>query len=85
MSATGVARSQQETSEMSSDTSFTAIETADLRAFAGAMIPASASYKMPGADDEMIFADVVKSISREFASLPPTWRTFRPNSTAFSS
>ena len=50
---------------MSSDTSFTAIETADLRAFAGAMIPASAPYKMPGADDELIFADVVNSLGRD--------------------
>ncbi len=40
-------------------------ETADLRAFAGAMIPASTSYKMPGADDELIFADVAKSLGRD--------------------
>ena len=40
-------------------------ETADLRAFAGTMIPASAPYKMPGADDELIFADVVKSLGRD--------------------
>lgn len=41
------------------------VETRDLRAFAGVMIPASAAYKMPGADDELIFADIVKSIGRD--------------------
>ena len=41
-------------------------EVRDLRALAGHMIPASATYKVPGADDDMIFADIVKSLERDF-------------------
>jgi hypothetical protein len=44
-------------------------ETDDLLAFAGTMIPASTRYGMPGADDETIFADVVKSIGRDLDDL----------------
>jgi len=40
-------------------------EARDLRALAGLMIPASAAYKVPGADDEQIFADIVKSLERD--------------------
>ena len=40
-------------------------ETRDLRAFAGLMIPASMRYGVPGADDETIFADIVKSLGRD--------------------
>ncbi len=40
-------------------------ETLDLRAFAGAMIPASARHGVPGADDDAIFADIVKNIGRD--------------------
>ena len=29
------------------------------------MVPASAEYCMPGADDEAIFADIVRSLSRD--------------------
>ena len=43
----------------------TATETCDLRAFAGTMIPASERYGAPGADDEAIFADIVKSLGRD--------------------
>ena len=43
----------------------TATETRDLRAFAGMMIPASARYGVPGADDETIFADMVKNLGRD--------------------
>ena len=41
-------------------------EAKDLRAFAGTMIPASARYGVPGADDEKIFVDIVKSLDRDF-------------------
>ena len=44
-------------------------ETDDLRAFAGTMIPASATHGVPGADDEKIFADIVKSIGRDLGDL----------------
>ena len=40
-------------------------ELPDLRALAGLMIPASTRYGVPGADDELIFADIVKSLERD--------------------
>ncbi|MFI4999898.1 MAG: hypothetical protein ACHQK9_08475 [Reyranellales bacterium] len=43
----------------------TPAETRDLRAFAGTMIPASARYGVPGADDELIFADILRSLGRD--------------------
>lgn len=45
----------------------TAPEIRDLRALAAIMIPASATYGVPGADDELIFADIVKSLERDTA------------------
>ncbi|MBM3649263.1 MAG: hypothetical protein FJX11_15880 [Alphaproteobacteria bacterium] len=39
--------------------------TRDLRAFAGTMIPPGPSYGVPGADDETIFADIIKSLERD--------------------
>ena len=44
----------------------TEAEARDLRALAGHMIPASAAYKVPGADDDLILADIVKSLERDF-------------------
>jgi hypothetical protein len=40
-------------------------EARDLRALAGLMIPASTTYKVPGADDDLIFADIMKSLERD--------------------
>jgi len=40
-------------------------EARDLRALAGVMIPASAEYKVPGADDDKIFADILRSLERD--------------------
>ena len=40
-------------------------EARDLRALAGEMIPASTTYKVPGADDDLIFADILKSLERD--------------------
>jgi hypothetical protein len=40
-------------------------EARDLRALAGMMIPASTTYGMPGADDDRIFADILKSLERD--------------------
>lgn len=67
-------------------------ETDDLRAFAGAIIPASAKHGVPGADDEKIFADILKSIGRDLddlraalkklagiAALPPAQRLEKAN------
>lgn len=42
-------------------------EIRDLRALAGLMIPASATYGVPGADDDLIFADIVRSLERDTA------------------
>ncbi len=47
------------------DTMLTPAETDDLRALAGMIVPASAKYKVPGADDDLIFADIVKSLGRD--------------------
>jgi hypothetical protein len=37
----------------------------DLRALAGLIIPSSATYDVPGADDERIFADILRSLERD--------------------
>lgn len=37
----------------------------DLRALAGTIIPASQTYDVPGADDERIFGDILKSLERD--------------------
>ena len=37
----------------------------DLRALAGMIIPASAAYGVPGADDERIFNDILRSLERD--------------------
>lgn len=43
----------------------TATEQRDLKALVAEMIPASTTYGVPGADDEAIFADIVKSLERD--------------------
>ena len=40
-------------------------EIADLRCLAGMIIPPSAKYGVPGADDDTIFADIVSSVGRD--------------------
>jgi hypothetical protein len=42
-----------------------AAEIRDLRCIAGMMIPASAEFGVPGADDAVILADIVKSLGRD--------------------
>jgi hypothetical protein len=37
----------------------------DFRALAGAIIPPSAAYGVPGADDERIFSDILRSLERD--------------------
>src|ERR1700676_785314 len=37
----------------------------DLRVLAGTIIPSSSSYGVPGADDERIFADILRSLERD--------------------
>jgi hypothetical protein len=52
---------------MQNDTESTlsAAELRDLRCIAGMMIPASTEFDVPGADDPIIFADIVKSLGRD--------------------
>jgi len=44
----------------------TETERADLRCLARLIIPPSAKYGVPGADDDTIFADIIASIGRDF-------------------
>jgi hypothetical protein len=41
----------------------------DLRALAGTIIPASATYGVPGADDELIFKDILGSLERDHGDI----------------
>jgi hypothetical protein len=43
----------------------TADQARDLRALAGMIIPASAVYDVPGADDEAIFGDILRNLERD--------------------
>jgi hypothetical protein len=43
----------------------TAEQARDLRALAGAIIPASRDYDVPGAGDELIFNDILRSLERD--------------------
>ena len=47
------------------DQDLTAEQVRDLRALAGIIIPPSAVYGVPGADDERIFNDVLRSLDRD--------------------
>lgn len=40
-------------------------EVRDLRRLAGIMLPASAEHAVPAADDEVIFADIIRSLGRD--------------------
>jgi hypothetical protein len=40
-------------------------ESRDLRCLAGMMIPASAEFDVPGADDAIIFADIIGTMGRD--------------------
>jgi hypothetical protein len=50
---------------MSADTTLTQQQIDDLRAIAGTIIPASAEYKVPGADDPAIHADILATLGRD--------------------
>lgn len=47
---------------VSSKPSLSAEERSALRCVAGCIIPASAEYDVPGADDDTIFADIIRSL-----------------------
>ena len=59
------------------DQTLTAAEIADLRCLAGMIIPASAKYSVPGADDDTIFADVVNSVGRDRSDVCAALATLR--------
>jgi hypothetical protein len=44
-------------------------ESRDLRCIAGMMIPASTEFGVPGADDAIIFADIIKSLGRDLGDV----------------
>jgi hypothetical protein len=46
-------------------------EARDLRCVAGMMVPASAEFGVPGADDAIIFADIVASLGRDLGHVRP--------------
>ena len=52
---------------MPNDPALSANQTRELSAFAGTMIPASAPYGVPGADDPAILDDIVHSMGRDLA------------------
>jgi hypothetical protein len=47
------------------DQTLTQAEIADLRCLTGMIVPPSAKYNVPGADDDTIFADIVASLGRD--------------------
>jgi hypothetical protein len=52
-------------------------EIADLRCLAGFIVPPSARYGVPGADDDIIFADILASVGRDFAPVRAALGTLR--------
>jgi hypothetical protein len=51
------------------ETTLTAAELRDLRCVAGMMIPPSETFGVPGADDDIIFADIITSLGRDFGAV----------------
>ena len=49
------------------ETGLTPAQRDDLRTIAGMMIPESAEYKVPGADDQRIQADILATLGRDTA------------------
>src|SRR4051794_19899283 len=47
------------------ESELTAEQVRDFRLLAGTIIPPSAAYNVPGADDERIFSDILRSIERD--------------------
>jgi hypothetical protein len=54
------------------DDALSASESRDLRHLAGFMVPADDGLGLPGADDETIFADIVRSLGRDFKAVRQT-------------
>ena len=54
---------------MSGDSLLTPAQRDDLRAIAGMIIPASAEFDVPGADDPAIQADIIATLGRDAAPM----------------
>jgi len=52
---------------MTADNSLTAVQVDDLRTLSGMIIPESAEYRVPGADDRVIQADILATLGRDAA------------------
>jgi hypothetical protein len=52
-----------------SEPDLTSSERQDFRRLAGIMVPPSTRHRVPGADDEIIFADIVRSLGRDRAQV----------------
>lgn len=52
-----------------SETGFSSSESRDLRCIAGMMIPPSEEFGVPGADDAIIFADIMQSVGRDLEAV----------------
>jgi hypothetical protein len=59
------------------DQTLTEAEIADLRCLAGMIIPPSATYDVPGADDDRIFSDILNSIGRDGEKMCAALATLR--------
>ena len=59
------------------DAPLTEAEIADLRCLAGMIIPPSAKFGVPGADDDIICADIVNSIGRDRDNVRAALATLR--------
>jgi len=51
------------------ETGLTPAQRDDLRTIAGMMIPESAEYRVPGADDQRIQADIIATLGRDTARM----------------
>jgi hypothetical protein len=60
-----------------SDPTLTEPEITELRCLAGTIVPASAKYGVPSADDDMIFADILSSIGRDHEAVRTALATLR--------
>ena len=54
---------------MTKDDALTSSQRDDLRSIAGMIIPASAKYAVPGADDAAIQAEILRTIGRDTAAV----------------
>src|ERR1041384_8714149 len=52
---------------MSADTQLTRVQRDDLRTIAARIVPASDEYKVPGADDPAVQADMLATLGRDTA------------------